>query len=275
MKFGIWTVINTGGITYPELGRALEERGFESLLVPEHTHIPVTAGPRIDGNGDEMDPTWFRMPDPFVSLGAVAAVTARLKLILAVTLLVQREPIVFAKGAATLDELSGGRLIVGVGAGNVLDELQNHGVAPAERGKVLDERIDAVKAMWTQEKAEYHGDYVDFGPIYSWPKPVQRPHPPIYIGGWSKAAARRTVERGDGWLAPPLPADAMRAYTEDLRERAGHPVPVTVTYTPTDAGLIHAYEDLGVERIALILPTLSRDESLAELDKLAAFVSKY
>ncbi|WP_460431786.1 LLM class F420-dependent oxidoreductase [Amycolatopsis echigonensis] len=264
-----------GTIGYPELGKAAEERGFESLFVPEHTHIPVTDGPRLDGSGEPMDPTWFRMPDPFVALGAVAAVTERLTLITAVSLLVQRDPIIFAKEAATLDLLSGGRLIVGVGAGNVLDELRNHGVEPAQRGAVLDERMDAVKRLWTQDEAEYHGKFVDFNPVYSWPKPVQQPHPPFYVGGWSRPALRRVAKRGDGWLAPPLPADDMRTKVADLRDLAGREVPVSVTYTPSDVEVVHAYEEIGVERVALIVPTLSRDETLTHLDTLAEFVAKY
>lgn len=274
VKFGVFTVVNAGGIGQVELGRAVEQRGFESLYFPEHTHVPVVVAQRPPGEPDFPE-VLRRLLDPFVALGAVAAVTTRLTLVTAVSLLVQRDPIIFAKEAATVDLISDGRLIVGVGAGYVLAEIRNHGVDPAERGAVLDERLQAVKLLWERDEAEFHGEHVDFGPVHSWPKPVQRPGPPIYVGGNSRAAFQRIARHAHGWLAPPLPVPEMARAMGELDRLAGRRVPVSVTYTPADRELIEGYERLGVERVALSVPTLSRDDVLTHLDELVAFVDRY
>lgn len=182
MKFGISVFVNDDTIDTVTLARAIEERGFCSMMVAEHTHIPVSRRSPFPAGGDLPD-VYYRTLDPFVTLAAAAVVTQKIELFTGVSLLVQRDPIITAKEVASVDLLSGGRFVFGVGAGWNIDELSQHGTDPKTRGALLDERIEAVKALWTSEPAEYHGRFVDFEPSYMRPKPVQRPHPPLFIGG--------------------------------------------------------------------------------------------
>jgi probable F420-dependent oxidoreductase len=254
MKFGISTFVTDDGIGPADLGRAVEERGFDSLLVAEHTNIPASRETAYPGGGD-LPPVYYQTLDPFVTLTAAAVTTERLLLMTAITLLIQRDPIITAKETASLDLVSGGRLLFGVGAGWNLEEMRNHGTDPKTRGALLDERIEAIKAIWTQEPAEYHGKYVDFDPIHLRPKPVQQPHPPIYIGGNSDATVRRVIAA--------------------MRDGAGRDVPVTVFGAGRDVNTLRAYEGIGIERAALFLPTLPREESLKLLDEYAEFVDTF
>src|ERR1700744_910358 len=208
MKFGISTFVNDDSIDTVSLARAVEERGFESLAVAEHTHIPASresAPPR----GGELPQFYYRTLDPFVTLAAAAAGTANNELIPGVPLLIQRDPITTAKEAASIDLISGGRFVFGVGAGWNIEELRDHGTDPKTRGALLDERIEAIRALWTTEPAEYHGKYVNFDPSYSRPKPVQKPHPPIFIGGNSDATVKRVIRHRAGWISNALPVDAI------------------------------------------------------------------
>jgi probable F420-dependent oxidoreductase len=273
MKFGIATFLTDQSIGPVDLGRALEERRFESLFLPEHTHIPVNRESPYPGGG-ELPEFYYGTLDPFVALTAAAVVTERLVVATGIALLVERDPIITAKETATLDLVSGGRLLFGVGAGWNLEEMRNHGTDPATRGALLDERLQAVKLLWTEETPEFHGKYVDFGPVYMRPKPVQRPHPPIYIGGDSPATMRRVVRYGDGWMANALPVDRMAARIAELRDRAGRDVPVSVFGAPPDVDLLRAYQGLGIERVTLFLPTRPRDEALALLDEFAALIAQ-
>src|ERR1700710_668150 len=190
MKFGISTFVTDDGIDTVSLARAIEERGFESLIIAEHTHIPASRESAYPGGG-ELPEVYYKPLDPFVALAAAAAVTSRIELFTGIALLIQRDPIITAKEAASIDLISGGRFVFGVGAGWNLEELRDHGTEPKKRGALLDERIEAIKALWTSEPAEYHGEYVNFEPSYSRPKPVQQPHPPIFIGGDSDATVKR------------------------------------------------------------------------------------
>ena len=272
MKFGVMSMMTDEGIRPAELGTAVEDRGFDSLFVAEHSHIPVSRETPYPGGGD-LPREYYRLLDPFVALTAAATVTTSLLVGTGLTLVSQRDPIQTAKQSATLDVVSNGRLIFGCGIGWLREETRNHGTDPRIRGKVADERMRAIHALWTDDEAEFHGDHVDFDPVFSWPKPVQRPHPPIYVGGASPATHRRIVEYGDGWLANPAPPAVMATQVEELRADAGEEVPVTVQAVPPDPDLIAVYAELGVERVVLHVPTTSRDETLSMLDDLATFAA--
>jgi probable F420-dependent oxidoreductase len=274
MKFGISTFVNDDGIGPVDLARAVEERDFESLVVPEHSHIPASRESAYPGGGD-LPTVYYRTYDQFVTLAAAAAVTERIKLFTGVTLLVQRDPIHTAKETASIDMISGGRFIFGVGAGWNLEEMRNHGTDPATRGALLDERIEAIKKLWTEEPAEYHGKYVDFDAAYLRPKPVQQPHPPIYIGGDSDATVKRIIRHNAGWISNPSPVEHLKKRIDQMREGAGHDVPLATFGTPVDPDYWHGLDDLGYGRVALLLPTKPKDESLRLLDEYAAAVEKY
>jgi probable F420-dependent oxidoreductase len=274
VKFGIATFVTDDGIGPADLARAVEERGFDSLFFPDHTHIPASRETPYPLGGELRD-VYYRTLDQFVAMTAAAVATTDLLLVAAINLLVQRDPITTAKETASIDLVSGGRLVFGVGAGWNLEEMRNHGTDPATRGALLDERIEAVKAIWTSEPAEYHGEYVDFDPIFSRPKPVQSPHPPIYVGGNSRATVRRVARLGAGWLANAWPPDVMATRIAQMCDAAGRTVPVSVYGGPADLDVLRAYEGLGVERVGLFLPTRERDGSLTILDRYATLVEEF
>lgn len=274
MRFGIATFVTDDGIGSTALARAIEERGFEFLAVAEHTHIPAgrqTPWPL----GGELPEPYYRTLDPFVTLAAAAAVTSNIELITAIALLTQRDPIITAKETASVDLISKGRFVLGVGVGWNIEELRNHGTDPKTRGLLFDERLEAVKALWTAEPAEYHGDFVDFDPAYSRPKPVQKPHPPIFIGGGSDAAVRRIVRHGAGWISIPLPPKSLRKRIDQMRDSAGHDVPLAMVFAADDLEYWDATENLGFSRLGLQLPTQPLDESLRLLDDYALKVAQY
>ena len=192
-----------------ELGKALEERGFESVWAPEHSHIPLTRKSPFPGGG-ELPKKYYDAMDPFVALMAAAAVTKNLKVGTGVCLVNQRDPIQTAKLVSSIDQLSGGRFLFGVGNGWNQDEMENHGTDFESRHKLVRERIEAMKVIWTKSKAEYHGEFVNFDPMMTWPKPAQKPHPPILVGGAFPYGARRALRYGDGWM----PLRARAAYPE-------------------------------------------------------------
>lgn len=273
MKFGISTFITDQGIRPAPLGRALEERAFDSLFIAEHTHIPVERRTPYPGGGD-LPEIYYRTLDPFVALTAAAVVTEKLLLGTGVALVSQRDPIITAKEGASLDLISDGRFVFGIGVGWNREEMANHGTEPSTRGQLVNERLAAIRKLWTAEKAEFHGRFVDFGPVYLWPKPVQRPHPPIYVGG-GPGAFPRVAEFGDAWLANSLPPDELGPLLEQLRATAGRDVPVTVYAVPDDPSVIEGCIGLGVERLLFYLPTLPERESLAELDRLAEVAARF
>ena len=268
MKFGISTFVTDEGIAPGALARAIEERGFDSLFIAEHTHIPLSRKTPWPSGG-ELPRRYYRTLDPFVTLSAAAATTERLLLGTGVALLVERDPIITAKEVASLDLVSGGRTVFGVGVGWNREEMENHGTDPRTRGKLVDERIRAMVEIWTKDEAEFHGRYVDFDPIAAWPKPVQKPYPPIYVGGGSRAFGR-VAELGDAWLANGLPPSRLGPMLAQLREAAGRDVPVTVFNASGEPEDLEAYARLGAERVLLNLPTLPESESLDRLDDLAA-----
>lgn len=274
MKFGIATFVNDDTIDAVSLARAIEERGFDSLAVAEHTHIPVTRKSAFP-NGGELPSIYYRTLDPFVTLAAAAAVTSTIELITGIALLIQRDPIITAKETASLDLISNGRFVLGVGAGWNIEELRHHGTDPKSRGALLDERIEAIKALWTNEPAEYHGQYVDFDSSYCRPKPIQKPHPPIFIGGDSDATVRRVIRHHAGWLSTPLPVNKLAHRVGQLREGARRDVPLAMFGTPVDPDYWLAADELGFGQLNLLLPTEPRDESFRVLDRYAEQVARY
>jgi probable F420-dependent oxidoreductase len=274
MKIGISTFVTDDGIDTVSLSRAIEERGFDSLVIAEHTNIPASRESAYPLGGD-LPQQYYRTLDPFVTLAAAAAVTSRIELVTGIALLIQRDPIITAKEAASIDLISGGRFVFGVGAGWNLEEMRNHGTDPKTRGTLLDERIEAIKALWTDEPAEYHGKYVDFDATYLKPKPVQQPHPPIFIGGDSDATVKRVIRHNAGWISNPFPVDALKKRIDQMRDGAGRDVPLAMFGTPPKPDYWRAVEDLGFDQVALLLPTLPTNESLRILDEYAAKVDEY
>jgi probable F420-dependent oxidoreductase len=271
MNFGISTFVTDEGIAPGALAGAIEERGFDSLFVAEHTHIPLSRKspwPR----GGELPRKYYRTLDPFVALTAAAAATERLLLGTGVALVVERDPIITAKEVASLDLVSGGRVIFGIGVGWNREEMENHGTDPRTRGKLTDERIRAMIEIWTKDEPEFHGQHVDFDPIGAWPKPLQKPHPPIYVGGGSRAFDR-IAQFGDAWLANGLPPGKLEPLLDELKETAGRDVPVTVFNASGEPEDLEAYARLSVERVLLGLPTLPEGKTLDHLDELAGVVA--
>ncbi|MFB6601973.1 LLM class F420-dependent oxidoreductase [Streptomyces noursei] len=273
MRFGVSTFLTDRGTAPTALARAVEERGLDSLFVAEHTHIPVarrTPYPR----GGELPEIYYRTLDPFVALAAAAAVTDRILLGTGIALVVQRDPITTAKEVASLDLVSGGRAVFGIGVGWNEEEMANHGTDPRTRGRLVDERLRAIRELWTQEKAEFHGEFVDFDPVYSWPKPVQRPHPPIYVGG-GEGAFPRVAALGDAWLANGVPPGQLGPQIARMRNTAGRDVPVTVYGVPADPAVIEEYARLDVERLLFSLPTVPEAETLTHLDRFAKVAGRF
>jgi len=269
MKFGISTFVTDQGIRPDVLGAAMEERGFDSLFLAEHSHIPASRETPYPSGGDLPD-VYYRTLDPFIALTSVASATSNLLLGTGIALLIQRDVIHTAKEVASLDLLSRGRVLFGVGVGWNREEMRNHGTDPATRGALIDEQLAALKAIWTSDEAEFHGKHVDFDPIFSWPKPVQKPYPPIYIGGHSPAALRRLAEYGDGWM--PLGhtrPDEVRRVRQWLAEQGRTDVPFAVFGGPTGTDVITGLAEAGVERYTFFLDTMPEAETLEALDELA------
>lgn len=273
MKFGVSTFLTDQGIAPAALGRAVEERGLDSLLIAEHTHIPVDRRSPYPGGG-ELPKIYYRTLDPFVALSAAAAVTERILLGTGIALVAQRDPLISAKEVASLDLVSNGRAVFGIGVGWNREEMENHGTDPRTRGRLVDERLRAMRELWTREKAEFHGEFVDFDPVYSWPKPVQRPHPPVYVGG-GEAAFDRVAALGDAWLANSLPPQELGPKIDRLRSLAGRNVPVTVYAVANEPEIIEQYTQLDVERLLFYLPTLPEPETLSYLDRFSDTAARF
>jgi probable F420-dependent oxidoreductase len=278
MKVGVFYFPVDYGINIAELAAALEERGFESLFVPEHTHIPVSRKSPFPGGG-ELPQRYAHTHDPFVALSFAAAATKRLLLGTGICLIPERDPIVTAKCVASLDQLSGGRVLFGIGGGWNVEEMENHGARYETRFKLMRERTLAMKALWTEEEAEYHGAMVDFDKVWSYPKPKQRPHPPIILGGETDYTLRRVVEYCDGWF--PRPARGWDVREQVLRlhgmaEAAGRDprsLSISVFRAPADRTALQQYCEAGIDRAVLEVPDQSRDEILRVLDSYAPLIA--
>lgn len=275
MDFGLTFFPTDESISPAELAAAAEERGFESIWLAEHSHIPVSlATPGPPGPGEVGLPReYYAVADPFVSLAMAAATTKKLRLATGVCLVAQRDVFQLAKEIASLDHFSGGRFLFGVGAGWNAPEIENHGTAFATRFAVMRERIEAMKRIWMDERAEYHGTHVDFGPCYAWPKPHRKPHPPVHVGGAGIHAIRRAVRYGDGWV--PLggmgssdPIGLLPELHERLAAagRDARKFEVSIYFCPADAAYIQRCREHGITRVLLAAPSVGRDEALAALD---------
>ena len=278
MKFGI-SMFSTDRSAGPaEVAREVEARGFDSFWVSEHSHIPVASEPPFPG----FDPrTYSSMLDPFIALAAAASVTSRIKLGTAICLVTQHDPINCAKTIASLDRISNGRVLLGIGAGWNEEEMRNHGTDPSTRFRLMRERVEAMKALWSEEQPEYHGSLVDFDPVWQWPKPSRQP--PIIIGGAGPGVLKRVANYGDGWLPLVVPSipEEMRGRQTPLDEfvesvpelrrmaaDAGKPPPsVTVTGITPDSEIVDTFERLEVDRLIPRIPPSSMDDVLRELDE--------
>ena len=277
MDFGVSCFPTDESVEPATLARMAEERGFESVFVTEHTHIPAGRETPYPGGG-ELPREYWRIYDPFVALTTMAAATERIRVGTAICLLVERDPITTAKEVASLDRLSGGRFLFGVGAGWNLEEMRNHGTDPERRFGILRERVEACKELWTTEESSYHGRYVDFDRIHSFPKPLSAPHPPVLVGGNGPTVHRRVLAFGDGWFPNRIPPDEqMIARVEELQRlgrRAGRgPIPVSLQVPPRDLAVLERYEAAGVTRaVHLLRAGDAVDEAGAErkLDEWAA-----
>ncbi|TQN33410.1 putative F420-dependent oxidoreductase [Haloactinospora alba] len=268
------TFITDEGIAPAELGPALEQRGLDALFTAEHSHIPVTR----EVGAEELERRYYRTLDPFVALSAAAAATRRLVVGTGIALLVQRDPIMVAKEAASLDRVSDGRFVLGVGSGWGREEMRHHGTDPRTRVSLLGERVRAIKRIWTSDVAEFHGDFVDFDPMYAWPKPVQQPHLPVLVGGEAPTVLDRVLDYGDGWFPRwNGETEPLASRIAELRERGQQQgrgrLPVTVFGVPANPTDITAAAGLDVERILIDLPTMPRNETLAYLDSVATMVT--
>jgi probable F420-dependent oxidoreductase len=276
MEFGASIFFTDYAIAPADLAMALEERGFHSLWAAEHSHIPTSRRTPAPGGG-ELAKRYYDVMDPFVTLTAAAAATKRLKVGTGVCLIIQRDTIQTAKLVASIDQVSGGRFLFGIGGGWNAEEMEDHGTVYATRFQKMREQVEAMKAIWTQEKPEYHGDIVDFPAMQTWPKPVQQPHPPVIVGGAFPWAARRAIRYGDGWI--PLaggarygdPLDYLPRFHRMAEEAGRDPqsLSVTVGGAPEDPDALQRYRDLGVARVNFPVPPAKRDEILPVLDRLA------
>ncbi|HMB33290.1 MAG TPA: LLM class F420-dependent oxidoreductase [Methylomirabilota bacterium] len=281
MKYGIAMFPTDYAIPIDELARELEARAFESVWLPEHTHIPASRKSPWPG-GPNLPREYWHTLDPFVALGAAAVVTKTLKLGTGICLVIERDPILLAKEVASLDHLSQGRVLFGIGGGWNAEEMEHHGTPFAERWKILRERIGALKAIWTQDEAEFHGKYVNFEKLWSYPKPVQKPYPPILMGGAGPHARQRAVDFDGHWI--PIGG---RAYSEPIAEsladfraraeKAGRdPATLTVTIfgVAPDEPRLAALRDAGITRAVFFVPSATRDVVLPLLDQYAGLAKK-
>ena len=271
MDFGISYFPTDEAIDPAEMARMAEERGFESLFVTEHSHIPVSRETPYPAGG-ELPREYSRIHDPFVALTAAAAATERLRVGTAICLVIQRDPITTAKAVASLDRLSGGRFIFGVGAGWNLEEMANHGTDPERRFGLLRERVEAMKEIWTEDEASYSGRRVGFEPIWSWPKPLQKPHPPILVGGNGRTVYDRVVAYGDGWMPNRIGDDEKIIARVEKLQRLGAEagrgaLPVSLQLAPRDPALLERYEQAGVARAIYMLPAAERGEVERKLER--------
>lgn len=277
MHYGVLIFPTEYTIRIDELARAAEERGFESLFVTEHTHIPASRRTPFAGGG-ELPKEYSHTLDPFVGLMAAAAATRTLKVGTGVCLIIEHDPITLAKTVATLDLLSNGRFVFGIGGGWNVEEMENHGTAFKTRFRLLRERVLAMQGIWTQDAAAFHGEFVNFDPIWSWPKPVQKPHPPILLGGESGYTLQRVVDFCDGWFPRGRAADKILPGLADLKARAARAgrdpktISVSVFGAAADEATLATYAGAGITRAILRLPSEPREAVLPLLDRYAKLI---
>jgi probable F420-dependent oxidoreductase len=277
VEYGVTIFPTDYSISPADLAVAAEERGFDSMWFAEHSHIPVSRRSPWPGGAD-LPKMYYDTFDPFVALASAASVTTRIKLATGICLVVQRDPIHTAKEVASLDQLSKGRMLFGVGAGWNAEEMEDHGTDFKRRFKLMRERIEAMQAIWTQDEAEYHGEFVNFDLTFAWPKPFQKPHPPIHVGGGFPGAAKRAIRYGDGWM-PIFGRDDITEYLPEFRKMAAEagrdPASLEVSIfgcTPNPEAL-KKFRDAGITRCVFGLPPADREKVLPVLDQYAELKS--
>jgi probable F420-dependent oxidoreductase len=253
MDFGIGYFPTHDAVRPGPFARIVEERGFDSLFVAEHTHIPASRDSPYPGGG-ELPGKYFHTYDPFVALTAAAQATSTLRIGTGICLVTERDPITTAKEVASLDHLSGGRFEFGVGAGWNREEMANHGTDPSTRMRLFRERVEAMKAIWTNDEASYDGEFVKFERIWSWPKPIQRPHPPVLVGGLGPTVLDRVLAFGDAWF-PNYMREGLPERAAELRARADRPIDLQVMGVPADAAALQAMLDAGASRVLRWIPS--------------------
>ena len=280
MDIGAAIFFTEYSISPAELGPALEQRGFDSLWVAEHSHMPLKRRFTHPQGEAALTREYFAVMDPFVTLSVAAAVTKHLKLATAICLVIQRDTIQTGKSVASLDQVSGGRFIFGIGCGWNAEEMEDHGTVYDTRTLKMREQIEAMKEIWTRDVAEYHGKIVDFPAINAWPKPVQKPHPPVIVGGAFRLAARRALRYGDGILpaAPSAgsggPEEFMPRWRQMAKEAGRDPTTLSVYLggAPEEVDTLKRYRDLGVTGMNIRLPPAGTDQILPILDRWAKLI---
>ena len=278
MKFGVFYFPTDYGIQVPELAVELENRNIESLFVCEHTHIPTSRKSPFPAGG-ELPKKYIHTHDPFIALSFAAALTKKLRLGTGICLVPQHDPIVLAKVIASLDMMSGGRVEFGIGGGWNVDEMNNHGVEHKTRFKQMREHTEAMKAIWTQDEASYHGDFVNFDPIWSYPKPTQKPHPPILLGGETDYTLKRIVEYCDGWIPRGnmnFDPKASLKRLHDMADKHGRDpkeLSTTLFRGPETKAELDVCREAGVDRVLYEVPDGTRDEALKALDRVVELMS--
>lgn len=269
MQFGIDIGPTEHAMDVRELGKLVEDSGFDSIFFPDHTHKPAVEG--------QVARESYHMLDPFIALTAVAGATERLKLGFGICLVIQRDPILMAKEIATLDLLSGGRVLFGIGAGWHRGEMGNHGTDPRTRFALMREQVLVMKSLWTEDETTFEGEHLNYGPIWLWPKPLQKPHPPVMIGGEGPTVLERVVDYGDEWF--PNAHDGLEDRVRELQRLAAaagrDPIPVTVIHTEPDLDTVRSYAAAGVTRCLFSLPSSGRDDLEPLLDSFARVVRSY
>jgi probable F420-dependent oxidoreductase len=279
MQLGIEMFATDYAMRPDELARACEERGFESVWFPEHTHIPASRRSPFPPGG-ELPKEYWHTHDLFVALMAAAAVTKTIKLGSGICLAMERDPITMAKEVASVDQLSNGRLIFGIGGGWNAEEMENHGTPFTKRWKILREKIEAMKVIWAQDEAEYHGEFVNFDPIWSYPKPLQKPHPPIVLGSNTMQGLARVAHYCDGWLPNARAFQQLPAMVRELRNRVaqvGRPqkeITISVLGVQGNEAMLQQCRELGAERAIFFVPSAGRETVLPLLDQYAALIPK-
>ena len=279
MDYGVSMAVTAYSMGPAAFAAAAEERGFESLFVPEHSHIPSSRSSPW-GGGDTLPQVYYDMMDPFVALGAAAAATSRIKLGTGVCLVVQRDPIQLAKEVATLDQISQGRVLLGIGAGWNAEEMADHGTAFRSRFRLMRDRVEAMSAIWREDEPFFESEFVSFPPMRTWPKPMQLPRPPVLMGGAFPHAAKRAVDYADGWI--PLTGRGHDLSVEipkfrALAKEAGRDpdaLPVTAFLAPKDPGELAKLGDAGAARAVFMLAPESAAEILPKLDRLAQLAAQ-
>jgi probable F420-dependent oxidoreductase len=273
METGVAIFPTHDAISPAAVARLAEERGHESLFFPEHTHIPAARQTPYPGGGP-LPRKYARTHDLFVAVTAALTVTSRLRVGSGVCLVIQRDPIITAKEVASADFLSGGRFEFGVGAGWNREEMANHGTDPRRRMALLRERVEAMKAIWASDEASYSGEFVKFDRIWSWPKPAQRPHPPVLVGGNGPSVTDRVLAFGDGWIPNHAPQGILERAAE-LRARADRPISLQVMGVPADPAVLQAYADAGFDRAVCWLPSAARGPVERALDAFESAVAEF